>query len=107
MSRDMRKVPLGTHWTRLGSPFSNSDKTPAWLVLVFSIIAVMAIGIFVRDYSSKGVISVFHLEIFLFIVGIYSFLRAVFNWKNLLTRYYELVMSSVFIGSGFGLMFKP
>lgn len=112
MSRDMRKVPLGTHQTPIGSHPEcpeTKDQTPVWLVFVSLIILAVALVMFLIDYFSTpmGVNSVFYSEILLFVLGILSLLRVLFNWKNKSTRYSEMILFVLYTGTGFALIFKP
>ncbi len=116
MTRDMRKIPLGTYQTPIGHHPEcpeNTDQAPDWLVWAYLVLSLVVIVFFVIDYFYVAVVSNFYLEMFLFSFGAYSLLHAMYNWKKKITRYSDLILFAFYVGTGlyiatgFGAIFKP
>jgi len=110
MAQDMTKVSLGTHYTPLGSHPEcpeYKDQTPLWARLVCLVVLGSAAVLLVNEHFTKGKISNFYWIVYCLVLSIASLPKAVFNWKDKSTRYWELSFSALFIGLGLYFFFKP
>lgn len=99
-----------TYWTPLGSHPEcpeYRDLTPSWIKLVCLIVLGSVTFLLVSEHFTKGKISNFSWIMVALVSSIASLPKAIFNWKDKSTRYWELSFVALYISLGLYLMLKP
>ncbi len=108
MAQDMKKVPLGTHYTPLGShPENQKDLTPVWVAQCYLIAMVVVLVLWIINLIANKQYNPSPFSgLFVLIYGA-SFLNRVVSNRRQRIRYFDLVFSIFMIGSGIYFFFKP
>ncbi len=110
MDKDMRKVPLGTHYTSLGSHPDVPRQTlvPMWLAGIFFVVFMVAFVFSMKDYFATSKTSDFYLGLLTIIVNSYFLVEAKYNWKQLSKfNHWLLSLPAILFLFGLYLLLKP